>query len=123
VLGGNSSSNPHDFEFLTSPIVDASTATNGLELRFYRWLNVAASPYMNTEIDVYDGTQWVKVWEVQASGPGVTDASWTPVKLDLSSYVNDKLRIRFGFKLPGPVPFTVSNWNIDDVELVKKSCN
>jgi hypothetical protein len=121
VLGGNSSQTAHDFYFLTSPVVDASSATNGLLLSFYRWLNADYPPYMYSEIDVYDGTKWVKVWEVLTS-PGPTDSSWQAITIDLSSYVNDKLRVRFGFKTSSGV-YAVSNWNVDDVKLIKKSCN
>lgn len=121
VLGGNSTIVLHDYYYLTSPVIDASSATAGLELRFYRWLNTDFSPYQSAVIEVFDGSKWVKVFETKSSS--VADNAWTPVAYDLSPHVSSKLQIRFGYANVQSGVFAVSNWNLDDVRLVKKSCN
>lgn len=101
--------------------MDTSSASSGLELVFYRWLNSDYPPYMSPVIEVFDGTKWVTVWQIPGP-PGVADSMWTQVKLDLTPHANSKLKLRFGFATQSGV-YNVANWNVDDLRLVKKSCN
>lgn len=55
--------------------------------------------------------------------PELADNTWTAVTLDLSPHLSNKLQIRFGYANVQGQVFAVSNWNVDDVRLVKKACN
>ncbi len=122
VLGGNTSQALHDYYYLTSPVVDASSVTGGLELQFYRWLNSDYPPFMQSVVQVYDGGKWVTIWSVTSNTP-VEDKAWTLVTLDLTAYVNAKLQVRFGYANTQGGVFAVSGWNIDDLKLIKKGCS
>jgi hypothetical protein len=122
VLGGNSTTLLHDYYYLVSPVIDATSATSGLELRFYRWLNTDYATFQSAVVEVFDGSKWVKLFD-SVTAPTPADAAWMPITVDLSSYVSNNLQVRFGYaNLKDPV-YAVSNWNVDDVRLVKKSCN
>lgn len=112
-VGGNASTSLHDFYWLTSPVVDTSTAPT-VFLEFYRWLNSDYTPYMQNSVEVYNGTSWVKVWE--SSSTAISDAAWSLQTYDLTAYKNAALRVRFGF-LVGASAYVASSWNIDDVEI------
>jgi PKD domain-containing protein len=116
VIGGNASTGIHDYYYLTSPVVDAEGASS-LSLEFWRWLNSDYTPYMQNSVEVFDGTQWVVVWQ-SAGSPGVQDAAWTQQALDISAYANAALQVRFGFNVGNVGVFTVSSWNLDDVTIV-----
>jgi hypothetical protein len=74
-------------QYLTSPVVDTSSATGTVALSFWRWLNTDGAPYMDDFLDVFDGTSWVNLWESGKSAvpwqPGQSqDAAWTPMSFD-----------------------------------------
>jgi hypothetical protein len=122
VIGGNAAKILHDYYWLTSPAVDTSGALGSVVLSFYRWLNSDYLPYMQNQIQVFDGTAWVTIWETSFEAGIPKDASWTFQQLDLTQFKNDALQVRFGFRVGSSGVFSVSSWNLDDVVIASGPC-
>lgn len=112
VIGGNAATTVHGWRYLTSPVIDTSKYNVSLTLAFNRWLNSDYPPYMNNQIQVFDGSSWVTIW---TGTP--TDSSWQSLSYDVSSFANPSFRFRFGFMVGDSGVYRVSSWNIDDVVL------
>jgi len=121
ILGGNVSTAMHPFRWLESPAVNLAAWTGGVQLRFWRWLNIEQSPYMRARVEVFDGTSWIQVWENTNLAP-TTDNAWTQVTIEIGRYKNANLRVRFGHDAHPGGGFPFSGWNIDDVQLVQVPC-
>ncbi|MFN5067050.1 MAG: S8 family serine peptidase, partial [Aphanizomenon sp.] len=115
VIGGNASTALHGFYYLTSPVINTSTA-NQLFFEFARWLNSDYTPYMQNTVDIFNGSSWVNLWSSGAS-PEVQDNAWTPQQFDISAYKSASTQIRFGFNVGSSDVYTVSSWNLDDVKI------
>ncbi len=125
VLGGCAWTGLNPYYYLESPPFDTSTATAGVLLSFYRWLNSDHPPFMTNDIEVWNGSQWVAVWtssdiildSISAGGPG-----WNLNQFDLTPYKNAAMKIRFGFTIEDPWVSPTGSWNIDDVRVSAVSC-
>ncbi|WP_061433280.1 S8 family serine peptidase, partial [Microcystis aeruginosa] len=115
VIGGNASTALHNFYYLTSPVINTSTA-NQLFFEFARWLNSDYTPFMQNTVEIFNGSSWVNLWSSGAS-PGVQDNAWTPQQFNISAHKSASTRIRFGFNVGSSGVFTVSSWNLDDVKI------
>ncbi|MCA2506080.1 S8 family serine peptidase [Microcystis sp. M62BS1] len=115
VIGGNASTALHGFYYLTSPVINTSTA-NQLFFEFARWLNSDYTPYMQNTVEIFNGSSWVNLWSSGAS-PEVQDNAWTPQQFDISAYKSASTQIRFGFNVGSSDVYTVSSWNLDDVKI------
>jgi len=127
VLGGCGATVLHPYFYLESPAFNTSTAP-GVNLSFYRWLNSDAPPFMTSDIEVWNGEQWVAVWTQPSDGFPLFDApaaggpGWNFNQFDLSSYRNAAMRVRFGVKVEYPDAYVVGSWNIDDVRISSAPC-
>ena len=121
VLSGNVTASKHDFRWLTSPAIDVGAWNGGVQLRFWRWLNIDYAPFMSARVEAFNGTSWIVVWENGTHSP-VTDNTWSPQVLDLTPYKNANLRVRFGHANPYGGGFSFSGWNLDDVQVEQVSC-
>jgi hypothetical protein len=121
VLGGNIAVSKHDYRWLTSPTVDVGAWNGGVQLRFWRWLNIDYAPFMSARVEVFNGSSWILLWENGNLAP-ITDNAWTQQTFDLTPYRNANLRVRFGHAITvnGGSPF--SGWNVDDVLIEKTAC-
>ncbi|WP_170915402.1 S8 family serine peptidase [Microcystis aeruginosa] len=115
VIGGNASTALHDFYYLTSPIINTSTA-NQLFFEYARWLNSDYTPYMQNTVEIFNGSSWVNLWS-SGDSPGVQDNAWTPQQFDISAHKSASTQIRFGFNVGSTDVWTVSSWNLDDVKI------
>ncbi|MFN6364317.1 MAG: S8 family serine peptidase, partial [Aphanizomenon sp.] len=115
VIGGNASTSLHSYYYLTSPVINTSTA-NKLFFEYARWLNSDYTPYMQNTVDIFNGSSWVNLWSSGGS-PGVQDNSWTPQQFNISAYKSASTQIRFGFNVGSSGVFTVSSWNVDDIKI------
>ncbi|MFM2025860.1 MAG: hypothetical protein RLZZ339_573, partial [Cyanobacteriota bacterium] len=115
VIGGNASTALHGFYYLTSPIINTSTA-NQLFFEYARWLNSDYTPYMQNTVEIFNGSSWVNLWSSGGS-PGVQDNAWTPQQFDISAHKSASTQIRFGFNVGSTGAWTVSSWNVDDVKI------
>ncbi len=121
VIGGNATTSQHPMQYLTSPVIDTSMVVGPMELGYYRWLNSDYTPYMKNQVEVFDGTNWVVVWETLGS-PGVKDSAWTFMSHDIAAYKNANMQIRFGFNIASGGVFTCSQWNVDDILIASGAC-
>ncbi|MBW2455207.1 MAG: hypothetical protein JRI68_11885 [Deltaproteobacteria bacterium] len=122
VIGGNAATSAiHGYYYLTSPPVD-TTSTNTVFFEFYRWLNSDYTSFMQNQVQVYNGSSWVTLWESGPS-PGIQDAAWTQLTHDITAHSNAALQVRFGFQIGSTGVFTVSQWNVDDVLIASAACN
>jgi hypothetical protein len=119
VIGGCASTPIHAYRYLTSPVIDTS-ALPQVYLDFRRWLRTDYTPYMNSTIEVFNGTSWVMVWQ---SGSGsVYDTAWQKITHNLTAHKNANMRVRWGFNINSGGVFSVGQWNIDDVTLTDALC-
>ena len=84
VIGGNATTNPHPYWYITSPTINASINMDLVGLEFWRWLNSDVDPNMVNTVEVYDGASWITLW---TSG-GITEDQWTEQSYDLTPYRN-----------------------------------
>ena len=121
MIGGNTSTaSVHSYYYLTSPIFDGSGFT-GIELSLWRWLNSDYTPYMQNRVEVYNGVEWVVLWETQGS-PGVQDSEWAQMTFDVSEHANDAMQMRVGFSVGSTGVYTCGGWNVDDVTVTVTEC-
>jgi hypothetical protein len=113
VLGGCYSYLAHTHEYITSPVMDASSFTT-LNLDFYRWLNSDYTPYTENTVEVYDGAAWQVIWA--SASPAIADVSWINQNFDIIAYANSALQVRFGFEVTSGST-EGSGWNLDDVTI------
>lgn len=111
-IGGNARTWPaHGYDYLTSPVINTAGLGNPVMLEFKRWLNSDVAPQMVNTVDVYNGSTWVNLW---TSGAKIADGAWQSMALDVSSYKNQNMRVRFGYQTNGG-SYSVGSWNLDDV--------
>ena len=115
VIGGNASTTLHPYYYLTSPVIDTNVSDN-VSFEYWRWLNSDYTPYMQNNIQVFDGSTWNTIWE-SGPAPAITDDAWTYHSFDITSYKNSILQIRFGHQVGNGGVYTVSSWNIDDIAI------
>jgi hypothetical protein len=113
LLGGCLGSTAHPQYYLQSPTINASAASL-LRLEFDRWLNSDMAGWMNSVIEVWNGTSWVTIFDTCCHLPA--DSSWTHFGYDLTAHKNAALKIRFGFSTT-PAAYDVSGWNIDNLTI------
>ncbi len=101
----------HGSFFLTSPVVD-TLGKGTVWLTFRRWLVIQDFPNAFDSIEVFDGQQWIKLWEADVR---FTDDVWEPVILDLSPFLSAQTQVRFGFGIA--FASFASDWSVDDVKI------
>lgn len=118
VLGGLVSG-PKDWTYLQSPVVALDAAPGDVELSLWRWLNSDAYSQMPGIIQVFDGAQWVTLW--QNADQINTDATWKTESFDVTDYKNANFRLRVGWRATGAAS-TAAGWNVDDVLIAPPGC-
>lgn len=121
VIGGDASTSMHAFYYLESPPFNTAGAAGSVVLGFYRLLNSDYDPFMHNTVEVWNGSQWVVLWN-SGPPPAILDPAWTFISHDLTAYKNAAMRIRFGFDITSSGVFTIGSWNIDDVLVASAAC-
>ena len=126
VLGGNASVDLHPFYYLESPAIDTS-APGPVLLSFWRWLNSDYLPFMQNQIEVWNGAAWIPIW-MSGDPPQVQDSppegpGWNQHVHDLTALKNPAMKVRFGFNVASQGAFTIGSWNIDDVRIGSAVCD
>src|SRR5262249_55663675 len=103
--------------YLVSPIIDISLITTPVYLSFWRYLNSDFPPYMDSTVEVFNGTAWVKIFSM-AQGMGINDAEWVHESYDVTPYKHKLFQIRWGWEVHQLGVANVAGWNVDDVQLV-----
>jgi hypothetical protein len=114
-LGGCAPTVIHPTYYLTSPVF-YPFAYDTLQLDFARWLRSDYTPYMQSVVQVFDGSSWQTVWST-GGPPGVYDTAWTDQSFDLSPYLGSSMQVRFGFSIGSNSVFSVGSWNLDNVAI------
>ena len=127
VIGGNYSITPlHTAYYLTSPVINLSSAPGTVRFTFWRHLNADWDPFTTQTVEVFNGTSWVIVWTNAALGNVLlTDSAWTRFEFDVTAFKNANFRIRFGHATGTQSQFlawVMSGWNVDDVSLGSGIC-
>lgn len=102
-------------EYLTSPAIDASGITGQLVLEFDQYFEVWSSE--DADVEVWDGTQWVTVLAQTGSTIG-SFASPNHQSINLTSYANDSLQVRFHYYDANYEYY----WAIDNFEVMEVQC-
>jgi hypothetical protein len=122
VIGGCANdSQLHPMRYLTSPSFDATEDPGSVILSYWRLLNTDYTPYMESVVEVYDGSVWIEIWS--SGDEAVEDAAWTHVSHDVTAYKNAQMRVRFGFEVGDLGVFSVTGWNLDDVAVTNIICD
>jgi hypothetical protein len=111
VIGGNITTSLHNYYYLTSPFIDASSATQ-LQLRFYRYLNCDYPGWMSATVEVFDGTSWIPIY---LNSSVETDNEWKEFVYDVTAYKSNRFRVRFGHAVNSSGAYVMSGWNLDDI--------
>lgn len=119
-IGGNATTSVHGYYFLTSPAVDTTKIPGAVFVTYWRWLNSDLNPYMDNNIDVFDGTKWVNLFYGPANGP-IEDNAWSQQSFEVTAYKNAAFRFRIGHKTTSGV-FVYSGWNLDDIVIGPAVC-
>ena len=116
VIGGNATTSPHPYWYLTSPVINASANMDLVGLHFWRWLNSDSAPNMMNSVEVYNGANWVTLWRSDST----TEDQWTEQAFNLTQWRSaQQLRFRIGVSVGSAGAHVVSSWNIDDVEVTE----
>jgi Putative metal-binding motif len=113
-IGGNAPTSLHPYYYLTSPMIPLPGGAPRF-LTFRRWLNSDYWPFMQSNLEVFNGYSWVSLWS--SSNQGVTDNAWQSFTFDVTAYSAPNFRVRFGQAVTAVGAFVVSSWNIDDVRI------
>lgn len=100
---------------LTSTAIDCSDL-NGVQFRFWRWLNVEQPLYDQASISVStDGQNWTTIWENQSE---ITDSSWNYQSYNISDIADNQPTVYLRWTIgPTDGSWQYSGWNIDNVEI------
>jgi len=125
-IGGNYTAPPHDFYYMTSPVINLSGASGTVNLTYWRWLNCDWSPFTTHLVEVFNGTSWVTVWSNASVGNNlIVENTWSRWTHDVTAYKNAQFRVRFGYRTDKQGAFlawVMSGWNIDDLTLSSGTC-
>jgi hypothetical protein len=105
---------------IQSPAVDVSGVAGPVWLSFWRYLN--HHPGRAPRIQVFDGTDWVTIWQNPLMSPTITEWAWSPHAFDLTAYKNAALAVRFGHTCDPNADGDGDGWNIDDVVIANQAC-
>ncbi|MFH1532866.1 MAG: hypothetical protein ABIK09_19250 [Pseudomonadota bacterium] len=119
VIGGNAPTSLGGFYWITSPVIDTSAVTSP-HLSLWRWLNSDYTPYMQNKVEAFNGISWTLIWQSGGS-PGIADAAWTHMDLDVTAQKSASFRIRIGYNVGSSGAYTISQWNVDDVIVYEHS--
>jgi hypothetical protein len=118
VIGGTAPENiSMSHLYLTSPVVDISAAAEPVYLEFYHWLNTAGPQAMDSSVEVFDGTQWVSLFNSSEVGGPIGEDSWRRSIYNVTAYRNPYFSVRFGYAVYASTIEKVSSWNVDDVRI------
>jgi hypothetical protein len=122
IIGGNLTNAVQGPYFMTSPVIDMSAVSGSVTLEYWRYLNSDFPPFMNSTIDVFDGSAWIQIYGVPANdaNPQPRDTLWTKFQYDISAQAtgNANFRVRWGYQVLSPNARTCSSWNVDDIRIL-----
>ncbi len=118
-LSGDYSTVVGGASYLTTGAINLSNRI-GTQLRFKRWLNADYPSYVTANVQVSNnGTTWTTVF-TNVSGVTISDTAWTAVQYDISAVADNQstVYVRWGHQVGTTGAYSMSGWNIDDIELL-----
>lgn len=103
-------------QYLTSPVINLSSLSGVQILEIWRHLHSDFDPGMVNTIDVFDGVQWVEIFNSAAQNC-INDVDWTKFEYNISSYANAQFRIRFGVSVNTSFFYIAGSWSLDDIAI------
>jgi len=117
-VGKNAGIEPHDFYFLTSPVIDTQ-GSKDLRLTFFRWLNSDGAPFMTNKVEVSKDGNWNVVWQSGGFPPvSIEDAQWGFESFNVQQYSSSSFQVRFGFNVGVGGAKQMGGWNVDDMRVL-----
>ena len=113
-LGGIYQNSMTATQYATTPAFSTVGYTD-VTLEFRVWLAVESSNYDHVNIQVWDGTNWITLWN-HVGGTYTTKSEWSyrQYVLPASTYNQPEVMIRWGMG-PTDRALAYAGWNIDDV--------
>lgn len=103
-------------QYLVSPVIDISGLSGVQILEVWRHLHADADPAMVHTIDVFDGVQWVQIFN-SAGQNCINDPDWIQFKYNVSPYANAQFRVRFGAFADVSLFNLSGSWSLDDISI------
>jgi uncharacterized protein (TIGR02145 family) len=103
-------------QYLQSPVIDLSGLSGIQILEVWRHLHSDFDPGMVNTIDVFDGVQWVEIFN-SAMQNCINDPDWTKFEYNISPYANAQFRIRFGVSVNTSFFYIAGSWSLDDIAI------
>jgi len=103
---------------LTSPPLDLQ-GPEPVILQYWSQLSVAQGPG-GARIEVWSGKVWETLFDTQ--GEAFAEEQWTLHTIDLTTYANFMLLVRFCHHQPDPGPLPAAGWSVDDVYIGPPEC-
>ena len=123
VLGGETTIELHAFSWLTSPVIDLD-GESAVTLEYWRWLNSDYEPWISSAVEVFDGSDWIAIWEIGELDEALADMSWTYQSFDVSEFANPEFRVRIGHAVNNNLSLQErGGWNVDDLRVLTGQCD
>lgn len=124
-IGSNYGAGVHDAEHATSPAIDLGATPGAVHLTYWRHLNADRDPLTRETVEVWNGSQWVTVWNNDSGNDPTTDAAWVRRTHDVTQHKNAAFRVRFGHETRRQgqsLSRAMSGWNVDDLSVSSEEC-
>src|SRR6185503_12368979 len=86
-IGGNIPIVVTPWTYMTSPVINLSAASGSVWLEFWRVLNSDYPNFMDSKVEVWDGSMWVLLYSMTPNVL-VEDMAWTLESYDVTAYKN-----------------------------------
>ena len=120
VLGGCGGTGQHSHYCLTSPAFDTSGHPT-VKLRFFRNLHADYLNYMESKVEVYNGSSWHKLFTTPCC-KCTNDPGWTQIDYDVTAQKNANMRVRWCYSVNQGGTYNSPSWMIDDVAFGAPEC-
>ncbi len=111
-VGGAASSSDSLYCIVTDTV--NTTGSGGLDLKF-DWEHESFATTGTFRVEVWDGSAWQQVFSQGADGSGADT-------VDISSYSNANLRVRFCFSTEGSTSSSIWGSAVDNIEIFEIAC-
>ena len=112
--GGDYEPNLSMHYYVYSPVIDCEDYTS-IWMTYYHWLGVESHSYDTACFEVFNGTQWVTLFE---NGSTLDEGAWILDSINLDPYAEENELFQLRFSIGGTDGGTeYCGWNIDDIEI------
>jgi hypothetical protein len=120
VIGGCASVAVHTAYCITSPIIN-TVGLPSVWLTYWRHLHADYSPFMISNVQVFNGNTWQQVATTGAS-PCTNDGGWMELGHNVTAHSNANFRVRFCHAVGQGGAYPSGQWSVDDVTIGPAQC-